>query len=368
MPLINPDQPSAKATAHAKKVQTIIESVLPEGFGRGAHARIHNLDDEEDIRNLIIAILLKYETPKINLFVNSERNERGLEPIKIDKRDIYAFRKAYQHLIDEAYVSVASYIGDVHPFAEKIVRIGYINDVLEILGEQVKEELMTMPDEMTIKKGNLFAKFMDRMNVEMGSRSMTDFLVPVERRMKAKEDDKEIELTESEVKKMIEERYQRQLPDAVSQKVSYTDYFNCAMGEKLGEVMVCWNDKMCGGKGGQQCAVQKGEVKKCPKFLNHSLLNDPAWCRRVKEDVRLSNVEIAKVLGADELDGDVRDRIAWYFNEKHGLEHRIGFVMGVNSHNGNTGHQVSDADEQSNDSAVGEKPEDTGQADTETGI
>ena len=201
------NQPSETKALTAK---AIIASVLGEDFGKGAHKRLgERINDFEDINNLMVATLLKYRTSEAKRFVNTERIRRGLQPIEIDKRDIYNFKRVYAGAIDKAYVAVGTYIGDLHPFADKIHRIGILNSIVENL-EHVKEELL-LADDFTLKKANLLIKALDRMNVEMGSVTMEKFLTP---RNVLNDPDLEEEkpMSKQDIEKFFEMKYTDQLP------------------------------------------------------------------------------------------------------------------------------------------------------------
>lgn len=191
----------------AQNSKAVIAQVLGPDFGKNVYARTHLLGDPEDSLNIMIAVLMKYSTPDINRFVNDERADRNLPPIKIDKRDIYNFKTVYANQIDSAYIAVAKYIGDVHPFADKFHRVGILNDIIEKL-QYVKDELQ-YPDDFTLKKANLLIKALDRMNAEMGKQSAADFSEP---RYKPQSDEEQ-SLTEEQIKKILDDKYSAQLPE-----------------------------------------------------------------------------------------------------------------------------------------------------------
>lgn len=195
----------------AFKVKSIIASALGDDFGKNVHKRTHKLDDQEDAVNLMTAILLKFTTDEMKEFVNDEREKRGLQRVNIDKRDIYEFKKMYSGSIDRAYVATATYIGELHPYADKLHRIGLYNHIIEQLAP-VRFELM-YPDDMIIKKANLLIKAMDRINVEMGGESLVQQLKP--REDKANHDEEKVldkQLDAKTIKAFFDEKYKDQLP------------------------------------------------------------------------------------------------------------------------------------------------------------
>jgi len=312
--------------ARARKAEGIIARVLGEDFGYGGYKREGDKLDIEDRKSLMIGVLLKMDTASLNTFVNDRRKGRDLEPILVDRRDIYDFRKGYAELIDQAYIAVATYIGDLHPYADKIHRVGLYNDIIEAL-EDIPSELALGATELTVKKANLLLKTMGALNAEMGDKTLLDFFRPKGKKYSIEDEGKEKTFSKDEVEKLLTEKFSNQLPVATSKKIEFTDYTNCANGESLNGNTICWNDSMCGGSGGKICAVQNGDIQRCPKFLNKTLLEDKEWILRMREKVGLNYRDIAMMCGADKLDDDIKEKLKYYF-AKHGIDGSIGFNSG----------------------------------------
>jgi len=306
----------------AEKIGGIIAQVLGEDFGKNAYSRDGDKLDIEDRKNLMIGVLLKLDTPSLNRLVNESRQNRGLPEIKIDKRDVYDFRKGYAELIDQAYVAVATYIGDIHPYADKVHRIGLYNDIIESL-EDVPRTLVLSGDETTLKKANLLLKALAAMNAEMGDKTLLDFLRPRAKKVQIEDDEgKSRELGAKEIQSVIEERWGSQLPAPRTARISYTDYTGCANGERLDGKYVCWNDIMCDGKPGSPCAVFEGKLQKCPKFLNRALLDNQEFIKKLRAETSITYKGLARLLGCEEIDNDIRERLKYYL-AKHGINAAI---------------------------------------------
>jgi len=200
---------------NAYKVKAIIASALGDQFGTGAYKRTHLLTDKEDSINIMVAILLKFETKEIKEFVNNERVKRHLEPIQLDKRDIYNFKKVYANAIDNAWIATATFIGDLYPMADKLHRIGVLNDIVVKLKPAI-DELM-FPDDMILKKVNLLIKALDRIDNEMGKASMTDQLKP---RNYTPEPEENLKITKGDLKDFFNSKFGNQLPQVADVNVN----------------------------------------------------------------------------------------------------------------------------------------------------
>lgn len=163
----------------SEQVRGLLRGLLEneKKIGLTIYGRIGSpINDEDDVTNMMVATLLNYSTEKTREFVNQQRRTRHLEPIIIDRRITYEFRHAYKETLDAGYIEVAKFIGTVYPYADKIKRIGFLNEIIERLGSSLAE--LEYPDEFTLKKINLMLKASDRIDSEMGKTSMKEFLTP----------------------------------------------------------------------------------------------------------------------------------------------------------------------------------------------
>jgi predicted house-cleaning noncanonical NTP pyrophosphatase (MazG superfamily) len=275
---------------------------------------------DEDVEEIIIGLALKLTSKEILTIVSEKRQKDGLPPV--ESNNLTYYRTKYSEIIDEVYTLAALRIGEIYSNADKIVRIARYNELADALRTRVMEDIEGEIDDLSIKKMNTYLRVLDRVNIEMGNIPMSKMI-----RRQQKEPDESgtpddgIGLSKEEtidlIKKALNEKYKNQLPDAISEKLSFTDYTNCANGEQLSGVTVCWNDKMTDNDAGTQCPVQAGKVKKCPKFLNQSLLNNKDWLLNARKQ-GLSVAKIISLVGCDEWDVDVRNRVAWFL-KKHDI-------------------------------------------------
>jgi hypothetical protein len=270
----------------------------------------------EDRRNILIGLAMRMTYVQINNLVNTARKARGDEPINVG---IARYKKNYGDLIDEIYGIIATRIGEVYKYADKAVRIGALNDMADVLRDSVMDEFNArIEDEMTIKKGNLFIKVLDRLNAEMGGKSLFDAMsrrIPSDdstERGKAETFSK-ADIVQA-VTQSVEDRYAGQLPPAIKSKISFTDYTACANGEDLSGVTMCWNQAMNKIAGGDQCAVQCSKVEQCSKFLNKNMVNNKAWLEHVREQ-RMTMKQIAIACGCSEYDAEIRGRVIYFLNK-----------------------------------------------------
>lgn len=274
----------------------------------------------QDKEYVILGMALRMTEKEIRVLVNQRRHEAGLPPVQ--SVTVQYYRKRFDKLIDEVYAVATLRIGEIYSLADKLVRVDRLNQMGEIVLGQAMTRLKDDPDDLAIKMGNLGLRILDRMNVEMGSP------VGMVKRILPKEDEDnpdKIQLKPGEVKgvlaEVLSERYAGQLPDAISQKFTFSDYEQCALGEKFSDFYWCHSKKMTKSDDKEQCQVQKGTVHRCPCFMNKSLLNDKAWLQRAR-DQHLTVRKIAALIGCEEYDEDARDFIC-YFLKKHDIIQRI---------------------------------------------
>lgn len=307
-----------------QELRSVIDTELNETFQRKLRTQPGDLR-YEDKCTILIGLALRLTEKEITAVINKQRAEIGLKPFS--EKGIYYYRKQYGELIDQIYTTCVLRIGEIYKFADKFYRISRYNELADVLRQTVISDFDTEINDMSIKKANLYIKVLDRLNTEMGNVSLKDMVrrLPKE---ELEEDNPEaaISLSKDDVKllfdEIIKDRYSTQLPIPISRKIEFTDYLNCANGEKMSDnTVLCWNDKMTGDKAGSQCPVQAGSVQKCPKFLNRVLLDNPEWLMETKRQ-HTSIKHVAGLVGCTEYDTDIRDRVA-YFMKKHDIIGRI---------------------------------------------
>jgi hypothetical protein len=258
---------------------------------------------------------MKFTQVEIIAMVNNQRRKEKLPDVQYS--NLGYWRKKFAHIIDEVYAVTVLRIGEIYSTADKIVRISRYHELAQYFREAVIGDFeVNSVDDFTIKKSNVYVRILDRINSEMGDTPLNKMIrhTPKE----SFEDSKDVPLTKDEmqdlVKKELDQRYAAQLPSAIQEKIEFTDYFNCAHGEKLGEVINCWHSLACDNDKNGQCSVQTGKTKKCTKFLNHSLLNDKDWLQKQREN-GISLLKIGGIVGVMEYDVECRDRIVQYLNK-----------------------------------------------------
>ena len=290
-------------------------------------ARLAEIPTNEDIKitveekeTIIIGLALRVPDRVIINELDAARKARNHDK-KFVLANLFYYKKQYKELIDDIYVELATRVGEVFRFSDKLHRIGKLNDLAEALHEQVVSDFRgNREDDPVFKKANFYLKVLTRLDSEMGSKPLTGMF----KRTPSDEDyighhDDDLPLTREEiiqtVHEAIEGRFEKQLPSIIREKVEFSNYLDCANGEKMGDyVVVCWNEKMTNGEVGIQCPVQKGDIKLCPKFLDRKNLDNEEWLTRVKER-HLTLKDIAYALGTSEYDVDIRDRIAFFLRK-----------------------------------------------------
>jgi len=302
-----------------------IRTGVPSGppLPDGSHVTI------EEREEMIIGLALKMTDREILKMLNDARLEAN-KPI-IQFRTLLYYRKKYSELIDEVYATAVLRIGDIYRFSDKLYRISRYNELAEVLRDKVMGDMIDeeTPSERSIKLANLYLRLLDRVNVEMGGKTLLEGMI--KRSGQENEDDgKDINLTKEEVRALVKteisERYSAQLPKSITDKIDFTDYTICANGEKMGDVVVCWNAKMTNDDLGSQCAIQSGKVQKCPKFLNITLLNNKDWLLNARSR-KLTITDIASLAGCQEVDRDCHDRVTFHLKANDVIMRKVADSM-----------------------------------------
>src|SRR3990172_13276832 len=264
------------------ELRELIRNTIPQDTYR----RITNGSDgftEFERETVLVGLVLRLSQKEILREINRIRQIQGIKPL--DHFYIGSFKRRYGTIIDELYANAAIRIGEIYKYSDKLFRIGRYNELAGVLHKTVVDQLeMGIDEDIVIKKAHLYLKVLQNLNAEMGNVTMKDMI-----RRRPKEDaDEDRQLNKDEFKElvaqMITDRYKHILPPSISQKIEFSDYLNCANGEKMGDwQVVCWNEKMTSNNAGTQCPVQAGKLHKCPKMLNRSLLDNKEWLVTTRE-------------------------------------------------------------------------------------
>ncbi len=297
----------------------IIDAHLSDKIDKFLDAKNNLVFDEEerlrpiDRKRIILGLAMRFTNNEIIGMVNQYRSEENLPPVSIGHTAYY--RKKYGDIIDEIYIENVVRINEIYKYADKVVRVARINELSDLYYSSIKNEFSISDGKVTSEinvQTNTLLRLFDRMKVEVGDPSVNGMLRRNNRNKEKHADNSEFEdisLDKNDVSQLLEKRYANQLPSSIEKKIDFTDYNHCANGEKSGEMVCCWHKGITKGNTGSQCKVQSGEIQKCPKFLNSSLLDNIEWLRTQRE--RKQSVEdLAFMVGCTEYDPEIRDIIA----------------------------------------------------------
>jgi hypothetical protein len=269
---------------------------------------------KDEIKTVIIGFALRKREMDIVKLINDARAERG-EPL-VNKSSIGHYRVRYAEIIDEIWATVFVRIGEVYSFADKTVRVGRMNELAEAVHPQLLKEVKNDAwTKETAQKGAFFINLMRLVNMEMGGLTHAELIQKMKPKTEKDEEDEPEETTGVVIKEILGDRWSAQLPEAISRKVGYTDYTNCALGERMGDKMLCWSESVVDNRTGDSCAVQEGVIETCPFFLNKSLLDNKDFlvtCRQRAMTVK----DIGIVCGAKNYNSESRGKVLFYL-KKH---------------------------------------------------
>jgi len=220
--------------------------------------------------------------------------------------DIFYYAREFAPLVEDISLSYASNLAKKYRFANKITRIGKLNDIAEsvldrIHGRDSLEKLGEKAERQHNENIKLFTQLLSSIDEEMGKLKITKVDISV------RNSDKPVIENAADVKRLIEgalkDRFKDQLPHSVDANFSeITDYAKCAFSEE-------WTNKTFCQYYGDQCKVQTNEVKLCPHFCNKILLNNREWAARRYVNDKLSVRQLAEIAGAKEIDDKVMDYV-----------------------------------------------------------
>lgn len=334
-----------------------VGSIIAQELGENWYKKT-NLDDgkhieHEDRKSIVIGMALRMTEKEILKMVNDRRVKANL-PLLIPT-NLYYYRKKYAEIIDQVYANIAFRIGETFRFADKIFRISRMSDLAEILYEKAVDGLRNNvggPDDVTLKLTNLYLKASDKINQEMGGKSLVDHFKP-----HTKQDDEDEKLPDllekDDVSLILNEKYGAQLPKAITQKIEFTDFTNCAQGEKFGETYACFNGTMTKDDRGSMCPIQKGDIKICPKFINRSLVMNRDWLLKARER-RLTIRDMIALAGCAEPDKDSFDRMVSFLKSQDVFKHRPqeGWLI-EQTNDGNNGKSESVISQETSEAGKG---------------
>jgi hypothetical protein len=178
-----------------------------------------NYFSKEEKENIVISFALRFSPQEILEVINEARVQRGEPTVIIQNINFY--RVAYQDLIDQIWAFAAVRIGDLYSYADKVHRIGKLNELAESLRNKVMARIYRDDfSKSTLDIGNFYLRTMAVMNNEVGGKSLHDMIKLNPPQLPEKEE--ENPLTEEElreaVKQEIHDRFRNQLPKKSSIK------------------------------------------------------------------------------------------------------------------------------------------------------
>ena len=193
-----------------KTADLVIKNYFGQQFGK-RQLEIHKTEKELQIRDMLVTgLALRMNTLEISKAILLEFPDwAAVDPRGKSKVDLA--RKEYGELIDELYVAMATRIGDIYRFTDKMYRLKVYNDLAESIHRYFKPRVdIGLFDKETIAVGSLLVKILDRTNAEMSD----NFGM----RNRPKEQDPQVSPKEAE--KLLKEKYGDQLPPGVSIGIS----------------------------------------------------------------------------------------------------------------------------------------------------
>lgn len=279
-----------------------IDSVIDRYFSeRGV---VKDLLEISEKKLIIKELALANKKSEIVRKLNDLRLEANL-PALLPTFDIFYYAREYAPLIEDISLQYASNLAKKYRFANKITRIGKLNDIAESVLDRVQQregkELPEKEEKQHNENIKLFSQLLSSIDEEMGKLKMTKVDISV------RNSSKPIIENAADVKKLIEgaikDRFKDQLPSSVDANFSdITDYSKCAFAEE-------WTNKTFCQYFGDQCKVQTNEIKKCDHFCNKILLNNREWAARRYVNDKLSVRQLAEIAGAKEIDDKVMDYV-----------------------------------------------------------
>lgn len=279
-----------------------IDATIDKFFAeKGIITDVVSLDEKKFIiKELALANKKSEIVPKLN----SLREAKGL-PLLSGDFDIFYYVKEYAQLIEDISATYALNLSKKYRFANRITRIGKLNDVAEGILDRInkRENEGVSPRAEPTHNNNikLFAQLMSAIDEQMGKLKVTRIDVGV-----SNGNQKQIAETSADIQSLITQalkKHSAQLPSAIEANFTdVTDYTKCEHGEEWSASYHCklYNER---------CKVETGEISMCPLFLNKILLNNREWLVRRYTVDKMSRKQIAELAGCKEIDERAIDAI-----------------------------------------------------------
>jgi hypothetical protein len=178
---------------------------------RGDTGAAGHLEDDE-VKFIIICLAVKIDEETIFNTIKEERERNGKQVPLI--RTLAYYRKKYADLIDEVWVTVATRIGEVYSFTDKVYRLSRYNELATALEQYVVPNIKNGDvDKTLLQATNIYMNALRNINAEMGG-------VTLEKASSTKKlPEHEIPTVEGEVdvqkvlEDLVKKRFENQLPE-----------------------------------------------------------------------------------------------------------------------------------------------------------
>jgi hypothetical protein len=258
---------------------------------------IQDTIDLEEKKFIIKELALANKKSEIVPKLNGLREAKSL-PLLSGDFDIFYYAKEYAQLIEDISMTYALNLAKKFRFANRITRIGKLNDVaegvLDRINKRESEGVKAIVEPTHNANIKLFAQLISAIDEQMGKLKVTRLDVNVNRG-----EVKQLAENAADIKAMVGEalkKFSNQLPSSVDANFTeVTDYDKCEHGEEWSSSCHCkvYNER---------CKVETGEISKCPLFLNKILLGNREWMARRYTVDKLSRKQIAELAGCKEID------------------------------------------------------------------
>jgi hypothetical protein len=201
----------------SNEAMSVIESYASEKLDRknlvylGDTGAANHLEENE-VRFVIIGLALRIDEETIFNSIKEEREKEGKQVPYI--RSLSYYRKKYAELIDEIWVTVATRIGEVYSFTDKVYRLSRYNELANALEDYVIPTIKAgIIDKSLAVATNLYMNTLRNINAEMGGIT----LEKVSTRKPSQDKEQTVVVDGVDVTKTLEDlvakRFQAQLPE-----------------------------------------------------------------------------------------------------------------------------------------------------------
>jgi hypothetical protein len=224
-PSLPPAESSGMLHENTRKPETLMSDILVQAH----EAIVHSIDEGQapktkaftreldssvkttQVRELIlVGLALRMSREEIEKQVLKEVPDAKLNDAQGSL--VHYYRRKYREAIDELYAVVATQIGDVYRYTDKLYRLSRFNSLVDAADKVLSPRLQAgLMDDVTFKTGNLYIKLMEKINFEMGNQNIGRLI-----RFAPKGMEKESQSAET----FFKEKFAGQLPPGFMEKLN----------------------------------------------------------------------------------------------------------------------------------------------------